>query len=97
MKIIQVISKAEVRIFQHFTVSADYEINGSTPYEIYQELRGTDEPDITVGDINLYNFGVGYGKFTAFENVTIDDTENPQGPVRVIEEPFRVLTNLILN
>lgn len=90
MKIVQVIAKAEVMIFRHFNVSSDYEIKGSTPYEVYQELRGTDEPDMTVGDIDLYDFGVVYGKFTAFENVTIDNTENPWGPVRVIPELNRL-------
>lgn len=94
MKMIEIIVNAEVRIFLHCNVSSDYKIKGATPYEIYQQLRNPDEPDLTVGDINLYDFGAMYGHFASFEKVTIDNTENPWGPVRVIPESFTVLNGL---
>lgn len=96
MKYVRVQATAEVVISKVFKVSDEYEIRGSTPHEVYDELHqqfgDPDEPNLTVGDIDLYDYGVSFGQFMGFEQVTVTNEENPREPVRVIEEPYPVLT-----
>lgn len=96
MKKIVIQATVEVVICKEFKVPNEYEVNGSTPLEIYQELHrqfdDPNEPDMTVGDIDLYPYRVDFGQLIDFEQVTITDEEEQPKPIGIISEPFSVLT-----